>query len=202
MNNRRRGRASDQVTGCLEFFTQTVTWTRRHPQLRRLPQLAEARAVPVALLAAAGVALPNEVTGCPGIIGPFFGSSDVDFDGTSYWADWPDSTTPGTFPAPFFQQQPTTNGGTPYPQMQFETDAPASEATCMPTGQGCAVPPPGAPGNFYPYWTQATVGGHCVWEFGQMTNGNTFGADAQYDGPSARFFGTLASPIMTNPTCQ
>jgi hypothetical protein len=86
--------------------------------------------------------------------------------------------------------------------MQFETDAAASEATCMPTGQGCAVPPTGAPGNFYPYWTQANVGGKCVWEFGQMTNGNTFGADAQYDGPTARFFGTLASPIMSNPNCS
>jgi hypothetical protein len=148
-----------------------------------------------------GVAPPNEVTGCPGVIGPFSPSSDLDYDGTSYWPDWPSSTTPGTFPAPFFQQQPTTNGGATYPQMQFETDAPATEASCMPTGQGCAVPPPGAPGNFYPYWTQALVGGQCVWEFGQMTNGNTFGADAQYNGPTARFFGTLASPIMTNPTC-
>ncbi len=72
----------------------------------------------------------------------------------------------------------------------------------MPSGQGCAVPPPGAPGNFYPYWTQAMVGGHCVWEFGQMTNGNTFGADAQYNGPTARFFGTLASPITPNPNCS
>jgi hypothetical protein len=80
-----------------------------------------------------GVADPNQVTGCPGIIGPFFGSSDVDFDGSSYWADWPNGTTPGTFPAPFFQQQPTTNGGAAYPQMQFETDAPASETTCMGT---------------------------------------------------------------------
>ena len=148
-----------------------------------------------------GVAPPNEVTGCPGVIGPFSPSSDLDYDGTSYWPDWPNSTTPGTFPAPFFQQQPTTNGGATYPQMQFETDAPATEASCMPTGQGCAVPPPGGPGNFYPYWTQALVGGQCVWEFGQMTNGNTFGGDAQYNGPTARFFGTLASPIMTNPVC-
>jgi hypothetical protein len=31
-----------------------------------------------------GVAPPNEVTGCPGIVGPFSGSSDVDYDGTSY----------------------------------------------------------------------------------------------------------------------
>ena len=148
-----------------------------------------------------GTAPPNEVTGCPGIIGPFFGSSDVDYDGTSYWADWPNSLSPTPFPSPFLQQQPMS-GGQPYSQIQFETDAPASESTCSPsTLSGCAVPPPGAPGNFYPYWTQASVGGQCVWEFGQMTNGNSFGADAQYDGPSARFFGTLSSPAITNPTC-
>ena len=45
----------------------------------------------------------------------------------------------------------------------------------MPTGVGCAVPPPGGPGKFYPWWTQAKVNGECVWEFGQMRNGNTFG---------------------------
>jgi hypothetical protein len=34
-----------------------------------------------------------------------------------------------------------------------------------------------------------------------MPNGNTFGADAQYDGPSAFFFGTLAGQPIANPTC-
>jgi hypothetical protein len=34
-----------------------------------------------------------------------------------------------------------------------------------------------------------------------MANGNAFGGAAQYDGPSAYFFGTLAGPIMPNPHC-
>jgi len=141
---------------------------------------------------------PNLVTGC---VNSFFANGDLDFDGTSYWANWPDSTTPDTWPSTFTQLQPTTDGAT-YSKVQFETDAAASEATCQPDGSGCAVPPPGSPGNFYPYWSQATVGGQCVWEFGQMQNGNSFGGDAQYDGPSAFFFGTLSSKIMSNPTCS
>jgi hypothetical protein len=58
------------------------------------------------------------------------------------------------------------------------------------------------PGAFYSYFTQASVGGRCVWEFGQVTNGNTFGGAAQYGSPTARFFGTLGSDILTNTiTC-
>jgi hypothetical protein len=41
------------------------------------------------------------------------------------------------------------------------------------------VPPTQAPGHFYPYYTLAKVGGTCLWEYGQMTNGNTFGKDKQ-----------------------
>ena len=86
--------------------------------------------------------------------------------------------------------------------MQFETDAAASEATCGPaTLSGCAVPAPGSPGNFYPYFTQATVSSSCVWEFGQMSNGNSFGGAAQYGSPSAYYFGNLEGPIVPNPTC-
>jgi hypothetical protein len=140
---------------------------------------------------------PNQVTGCDDINA----GGDLDFDGTSYWPDWPDSTTPDSFPSTFLVDQPSSNGHS-YANIQFETDAPASESTCSPsTLSGCAVPAPGSPGNFYPYYTQAKVGGSCEWEFGQMPNGNDFGADAQYDGPSAYFFGTLAGPIMSNPSC-
>jgi hypothetical protein len=137
------------------------------------------------------------VTGCIN----FFGPGDVDFDGTSYWPDWPNSTTPNTFPSTFLVDQPSSNGHS-YANVQFETDVAASESTCSPSNlSGCAVPPPGSPGDFYPYFTQASVGGRCEWEFGQMPNGNDFGALAQYDGPSAYFFGTLAGPIMPNPNC-
>jgi hypothetical protein len=144
-----------------------------------------------------GHAPPNQVSGCALF---FTQNGDLDFDGTSYWPDWPNRLTPGPFPSPFLQQQPTT-GGKRYEQIQFQTNAPASEASCQPTGQGCAVPPPGGPGHFYPYWTQARVGGLCVWEFGQMPNGRSFGGTAQYGAPSAYYFGNLEGPIMANPTC-
>lgn len=144
-----------------------------------------------------GTAPPNEVTGCTDLF-----NGDVDFDGTSYRTDWPNSVTPSAFPSTFQQSQPSSNGHS-YAGVQFETDAAASETTCGPsTLSGCAVPAPIAPGSFYPYWTQALVNGHCVWEFGQMTNGDTFGGDAQYDGPSAYFFGTLSSDVLPNPNCS
>jgi hypothetical protein len=61
---------------------------------------------------------------------------------------------------------------------------------------------PQAPGQFYPYWTQARVNGVCVWEFGQMTNGNSFGRVKQYGEPTdALGLLEVASPIMRNPSC-
>jgi hypothetical protein len=146
-----------------------------------------------------GAAQPNQVSGC---VQFFTQNGDLDFDGSPYYADWPNSTSPDRFPSTFRQLQPTTNGGSAYAQIMMETDLAASESTCSPsTLAGCTAPPPNAPGKFYPYWTQALVGGHCVWEFGNMTNGNTFGKDAQYGGPSPRFFGNLAGPVMANPAC-
>jgi hypothetical protein len=146
---------------------------------------------------------PNEVTGCEDNLTQ---NGDLDFDGTPYYRDWPDSRNPGRFPSPFLQQQPTTHGAR-YPFLQFETDVPASEFnTCVPGNlKGCAVPPPGAPGHFYPFYTQAMVGGHCVWEFGNMHNGATFGGDAQYAHliPHGFFKGQfdLSSFPRKNPQC-
>jgi hypothetical protein len=151
-----------------------------------------------------GTAPPNQVTGC---LDNFTQNGDLDFDGTDYYPDFPNSLKPGPFPSPFLQQQPTTLRGARYSSIQFETDAPASEInTCAPdTPQGCAVPPPNGPGHFYPYYTQARVGGQCVWEFGNMTNGNTFGRDRQYAHlvPHGFFKGQfdLASSPLPNPMC-
>jgi hypothetical protein len=117
--------------------------------------------------------------------------------------DWPDSVTPDRFPSTFQQLQPTSNGRT-YPQNQFVTDASATEfnTNCNPqTGTGCVLPPQG-PGNFYPYFTQATVSGQCAWEFGNMRNGNSFGGDAQYGSVTPDTLGAFASPIRGNPNCQ
>jgi hypothetical protein len=138
---------------------------------------------------------PNLVTGCTG--------GDLDYDGTSYWANWPKSLTPGMFPGPLTITPPATGGGAGYSQMQFLTDNPASNIRCnTQTGAGCVVPPTQAPGKFYPYWTLAKVGGTCVWEFGQMTNGNTFGGDKQYGTfTTALGLPEVASKIMPNPHC-
>jgi hypothetical protein len=137
---------------------------------------------------------PNLVTGCTG--------GDLDYDGTSYWANWPKSLTPGMFPSALTIGQPTTAGGR-YPQIQFLTDNPASNIRCNTSnGAGCVVPPTQAPGKFYPYWTLASVKGSCVWEFGQMPNGNDFGKDAQYGKfTTALGLAELAGPIMRNPSC-
>jgi hypothetical protein len=147
-----------------------------------------------------GTAAPNLVTGCD----VFFDAiGDLDFDGTSYYPDWPDSVTPDQFPSTFLQLQPTTNGGQSYPQIQFMTDVSASElnTNCdLNSGAGCVLPPQG-PGNFYPYWTQARVGGACVWEFGNMRNGNTFGGDAQYGAVGPDTIGAFAGPVRANPDC-
>jgi hypothetical protein len=138
---------------------------------------------------------PDQVTGCTG--------GDLDYDGTSYWTDWPGSVTPRMFPSPLAISRPTTVSGARYSQIQFLTDNPASNSRCnFSTGAGCVVPPPQAPGHFYPFWTQATVNGACVWEFGQMRNGRTFGGDKQY-GTFTVALGLPedASAIMPNPNC-
>jgi hypothetical protein len=148
-----------------------------------------------------GTAAPNLVTGCD----VFFDAiGDLDYDGTPYYPDWPDSVTPNRFPSPFLQLQPTTAAGHHYPQIQFVTDSSATQfnTNCDPvTGTGCVLPPQG-PGNFYPYFTLAKIGGSCVWEFGNMRNGNTFGGDAQYGAVGPGTLGAFASPVLGNPRCR
>jgi hypothetical protein len=137
---------------------------------------------------------PDLVTGCTG--------GDLDYDGTPYWRDWPATVTPGMFPSPLTERQPVTAGGR-YPKMQFLTDNPATNNRCDPAHPvNCVVPPPQAPGHFYPYWTLARAGGGCVWEFGQMRNGNSFGKDKQY-GTFTTALGLAedASKVMHNPDC-
>ncbi|HKO28398.1 MAG TPA: hypothetical protein VJU80_13130 [Solirubrobacteraceae bacterium] len=146
-----------------------------------------------------GTVPPNEVTGCP----VFFDAiGDLDYDGSSYWADWPTSTSPGRFPGTFVQAQPTTQGRA-YPQIQFETDLADTENGCdLGTGAGCTVPPPG-PGHFYPYWTlvrDRQLG--CTWQFGNAgRTGQSFGGDAQYGEITFAPPGAFTSRIQPNPSC-
>lgn len=116
---------------------------------------------------------------------------------------YPKGDSHGGTTAPFLPSQPTTVGGHHYPQVQFVTDASATEfnTDCnLVTGSGCKLPPAG-PGHFYPYFTQARVGGQCVWEFGNMRNGNTFGKDARYGSVGPGTIGAFAGPIRRNPNC-
>jgi hypothetical protein len=155
-------------------------------------------------------AAPDLVTGCTT-------GADLDYDGTAYWRDWPNSVFPGKYPSPMLISPPSTVRGAPYPQMQFLTDNPATNSECSPPSTAnCQVPPPQAPGGFYPYWTLAGAGHDqaqpndqgqgCVWEFGQMTNGNSFGGDAQWGQPTILNqiinLGVMdEGPIMPSPHC-
>jgi hypothetical protein len=148
-----------------------------------------------------GTTAPNLVTGCD----VFFDAiGDLDYDGSSYYADWPTSTWAGRFPGAFAQAQPTSLGRT-YPQIQFETDNAATQFVdnCdLNTGANCVLPPPG-PGHFYPYWTLSRdqqLG--CVWEFGNVRDGDTFGQDAQYGPITFNPPGAFTSPIERNPRCS
>jgi hypothetical protein len=146
-----------------------------------------------------GHAAADLATGCD----VFFDAiGDLDYDGQPYYPDWPRSLTAGVFPSPFRQQQPTASGHR-YPQIQFMTDASATEfnTNCnLSTGAGCVLPPKG-PGHFYPFFTLAKVGGNCVWEFGNMRSGATFGGDRQYGKVGPGTIGAFAGPIRRNPGC-
>jgi hypothetical protein len=147
-----------------------------------------------------GTVAPNLVTGCDVLTDAI---GDLDYDGTPYYPDWPNSVTPDRFPSTFLQDQPVTGSGQGYPEIQFVTDNSATEflTGCDPeSGKNCVLPPPG-PGHFYPYFTQARVGGVCVWEFGNMRNGNTFGGDQQYGQVGPTTLGAFASAIRPNPNC-
>jgi hypothetical protein len=139
-----------------------------------------------------------------------FQNGDLDYDGTSYHADWPNGSK--NFPTSLEYTSPTSNGHA-YPDVQYETDAPASEQLCtVTTGAGCVVPPIGAPGKFYPFWsmtnkeTMKGVTGHgaCLWNFGndiKSVTTNDFGKAKQYGKPDlARYGGTTISKVLPNPT--
>jgi hypothetical protein len=93
-----------------------------------------------------------------------------------YRRDWPDSVQASRFPSPFLQHCDLTSGA------------------------GCVMPPKG-PGHFYPFFTKARAGGRCVWEFGNMHNGRTFGGDAQYGTVRPGTLGAFVGPVLKNAGC-
>jgi hypothetical protein len=45
------------------------------------------------------------------------------------------------------------------------------------------------------------AGGNCVWEFGNMHNGRSFGGDARYGSVRPGTIGAFVGPIQANPRC-
>jgi hypothetical protein len=147
---------------------------------------------------------PDTVTGC---LADYAQNGDLDFDGTPYWADWPTSTMPTpTFPGSFTQSLPASGRGG-YAQYMIQTDTALSESTCAgPAGPGCAIPPPNAPGQFYPFWSRVSRGGSCTLEFGNVTSGpgvSDLGGDAQYGSDQYARLGypEFEGPVLSNSTC-
>jgi hypothetical protein len=143
------------------------------------------------------------VAGC---LDDYYQNGDLDFEGSSYIADWPDGSA--THPTPFQYTGPFDAAGNPYPSVQFETDLAGSEQDCnVSTGSGCTAPPAGS--AFYPFWTigkQSSISGGgkvCAWNFGNVianVTTSSFGGDAEYGTPdTARYAGTLTSPVLANP---
>jgi hypothetical protein len=140
-----------------------------------------------------------------------FQNGDLDFDGSSYQADFPDGQA--GHPTSFQYIGPFDARGSSFPTVQFETNVGASETLCnTQTGAGCTTPPAGA--AFYPFWTLGSLGkgsgqlgsilNHvCVWNFGNVIPGVTrqdFGRTAEYGTPNtARFAGTSISAPAPNP---
>jgi hypothetical protein len=142
---------------------------------------------------------PDTTTGC---LDNFIQNGDLDFDGSPYWPEWPTGTAPTTtFPGSFVEQLPTTQGDQ-YARYFIQTDLALSESTCSTTHPVCAVPPPNAPGKFYPFWSRVTSSTGCTLEFGNVTSGagvNDFGRDAQY---GTDLITTLGYPEFEGPVMR
>ncbi|HLJ02291.1 MAG TPA: hypothetical protein VKT31_02575, partial [Solirubrobacteraceae bacterium] len=164
------------------------------------PEVADALCYPAGDTHGDFRAPPNPIAGC---LDDWFQNGDLDFDGSGYWPEWPTSTQAGTYPGSFVQNLPVSLGRQ-YPGYYIETDSALSENTCTPsTLSGCAIPPPTAPGKFYPYWTRVSTQAGCVLEFGNVSTGNTNGADAQYGTNQAYRLGypQFESATHSNSTC-
>ena len=147
----------------------------------------------------------------PGCVG-----ADVDFDGTSYQLDWPGTSYSAPSPVkigsvtgqgvgPMSKGDDFDDYDRPYPILQFTATVSDSEASCMPNGVGCVIPPVGA--EFYPYYSLVSGdpdggGQACTLLFGGFSGRgvNDFGRDRQYGSPNLPwFFGENNSGPQANP---
>jgi hypothetical protein len=182
---------------CHGPYEQTTT-----PDGGTNPEVSDAPCFPAGFTHGPAHTPPDTVTGC---VMFFTQNGDLDFDGNSYWPDWPVGVAPTTtYPGSFVQGLPTT-AGNQYTQYFIQTDVALSESTCPGAGPGCAVPPPNAPGGFYPYFSRVGSGTACTIEFGNVSSGpgvNNLGQDAQYGSDQFATFGypEFIGPIQPN-TC-
>src|ERR1039458_2819048 len=167
------------------------------------PELSDAFCFPVGDTHGDLHSAPNTITGCEDDVAQ---NGDLDFDGSPYWPEWPTGTAPtANFPGSFVEALPTT-ADHQYSQFFIQTDLALSESTCSATStEGCSVPPPNAPGAFYPYWTRVSSGGTCTLEFGNVSSGsgvNDFGKFAQYGSDQIAKLGypEFEGPVQNN-TC-
>jgi hypothetical protein len=141
---------------------------------------------------------PDTVTGCTDTLA----GGDLDFDGTPYWAEWPlGPFATRTYPGSFVQALPSTQDRRQYDSFFIQTDTALSESTCTATTAGCAIPAPGSPGGFYPYWSRATTPFGCFLEFGNVSWGvNGYGGDSQYGTDQSPTLGypEFEGPVMSN----
>jgi len=139
-------------------------------------------------------------------------NSDLDFDGASYQADWPDGSAQHPGPVIFSTPKVQDSQGNwvdAMTRIRFETNLPGIQplATCDFQGNGCTNPPPGA--SFYPWFHSLPSSGSCAWTLsndlpGQLSN---FGGEQAAWGPiestdyGAGFVAVLnfASSVLDNP---
>jgi hypothetical protein len=202
---------SDPVSVPVAPDVSDTTWLRCHgpyetsttPDGAENPESTDAPCFPAGDTHGALQAPPDTVTGCL----DFAAGGDLDFDGSSYWPEWPVGASPtSTYPGSFVQALPRT-GERQYEKFFIQTDTALSESTCTPdTPKGCAVPAPNAPGKFYPYWSRVSAAGTCVLEFGNVSAApgiQDFGKAAQYGENTTKQFGypEFIGPVMRN-TCR
>lgn len=129
----------------------------------------------------AAASLLVQASGCEG--------TNTGFDGVSYQSVWPDGNET-LHPTSVLFSSPVTGQGynVNYNRMAFETDLPRVEfSTCnRDTGAGCTLIPQtdsGTRAAFYPFYTAAQQGSHCLWTLGndipELTT-NDFGRNSQY----------------------
>jgi hypothetical protein len=143
------------------------------------------------------VSLNVQVSGCA--------LTNDGFDGTPYQLTWPG--TAGTqaqdaalHPTPIQFSSPQFNNNRNFDRVAFETDLPRIEVPAPDnpflncnrnTGAGCTNPPTtddGNPAVFYPFFSTATVKGHCVWQEG---GAGMPGTTNSFGGSAATEFGPL-----------